>query len=72
MLRAQSIDERVQLIDSLYSGVTELALAGIARQHPDASPTDKMIHLMERRYGKQFVDELPAEGIDQIRLTQEA
>ncbi len=71
LLLAQSLEERVHLIDSMCTGITELALAGIERQHPEASSGETMIHLMTRRYGKQFVDELPVEAIDQICRAQE-
>lgn len=53
--------ERGALMASLCDGVTELALAGIRRQYPDATPSEVRRHLLVRRYGERFVEQLPAQ-----------
>lgn len=53
--------ERGALMAALCEDVTELALAGIRRQHPDATPSQVRRHLLVRRYGEGFVEQLPSQ-----------
>ena len=70
IINAKSLDQRTQMLDALCDGVAQIALAGIRKQHPDASEGDVMILLMERRYGREFMGSLPATAIDAIKDAQ--
>ena len=52
---------RGKLLAALCDGVTELAVAGIRREIPGATPSEVRRHLMIRRYGANFVESLPPE-----------
>lgn|GEM_PF-1486511 len=58
-LRAMTPSERGDLLIALCEGVTELAMAGIAREHPDAGPAERRLRLLTRRYGSAYVATLP-------------
>lgn len=62
--------ERAELVNAMSSGITNVALAGIRRQYPDADEGEVMIHLLRRRYGTEYVDSLPPEAIEDIRRAQ--
>lgn len=62
-LREMSPSERGDLLAAMCNDVTELALAGIRREHPDATPSEIRRHLLLRRYGSRFVDSLPPEAL---------
>ncbi|MBT8216903.1 MAG: hypothetical protein KJO17_08650 [Acidimicrobiia bacterium] len=53
-LRGASMAERVELIEQLCDATTAVALAGIDRQHPDATATERAQLLAARRYGSAF------------------
>jgi len=48
--------ERGALADQLSRDVTQLAMAGIKRQRPEASDADIRRELIHRRYGDLFAD----------------
>ena len=62
--------ERAELVNAMSSGITDIALAGIRYQYPDADEGGVMIHLLRRRYGAAYVDSLPPEAIEDIRRAQ--
>ena len=57
-LRAMSIVEKARMVDELTTAVTRLSIAGIHRDHPNATDDDVRYHLALRRYGKDLADEV--------------
>lgn len=55
-LRQASVAERAELIEQLCEATTRLALAGIDRQHPNATAEERRRFLAIRRYGHAFAD----------------
>ncbi len=70
IINAKSPAERAEMLDAMSRGVTEIAKAGIRRQHPGANEGDVMVHLLERRYGADFVRLIPDDAIAEIRRAQ--
>jgi len=60
-LAAMSLAERGRLMSELCQTVTDVAIAGIRREHPDATEAEVRSHLLLRRYGADFVALLPPE-----------
>ncbi|MFZ4515949.1 MAG: hypothetical protein ACOYN3_06525 [Acidimicrobiia bacterium] len=54
--RERSPTERGVLADQRSRDVTQLAIAGIKRQRPEASDADIRRELIHRRYGNLFAD----------------
>lgn len=55
-LRRLTIAERAELITELCEATTAMTLAGIARQHPDATVAQRRNLLTARRYGREFAE----------------
>lgn len=60
-LAEMSPAQRGSLMSALCDDVTELALAGIGHQHPNATPLEVRYHLLVKRYGKHYADSIPTE-----------
>lgn len=70
VINSKTPAQRAALVDAMSSGITEIAKAGIRRQYPDATDGEVMIHLLRRRYGNGFVDDLPPQAIEDIQRAQ--
>jgi hypothetical protein len=57
-LRALSIADKARMVDELTTAVTQLSIAGIQRDHPNATDDDVRYHLALRRYSKELADEV--------------
>ena len=60
-LASMSVAERAELLVGMCQAVTDMAIAGIKLEHPNATQDEIRSQLLLRRYGPEFVASLPAE-----------
>lgn len=66
-LRTMSAQAKVGLMDTWSRDVRALAMAGVDQRHPDASPTDRLLHLGRALYGEAVVHRGVADALRQQR-----
>ena len=58
LLRKASVSDRLEIVWSLSRTVSQLALEGIRRAHPDASQEEILLLYVSIHYGQETVDKL--------------
>jgi len=56
-----SMTDRAEMIDAMYNDATECATLGIRRLRPEATAAEIRSELLLRRFGADFVANLPPE-----------
>jgi hypothetical protein len=57
LMRQRTPGERVRMASSMFATARELMLAGLRAEHPDASPEEMRMLVLERTYRADFSEE---------------